>query len=178
MDEQLYEELIYEYLFPMMAHLYEVICVVHQDNDPTHNSKLCRDVFKKNNIKRVIYYPSLWNKLILLFKISNLQKFVAPPSSPDLNPIEMLWSEMKNFVRDKFCKTPEAVAAAIHEFQKSLTPEKCQKNINKIYEVILLKKSVKNNIYSNACDLGASPVDRNFWYAATGLVLINKCDLI
>ena len=58
MDEQLYEELIYEYLFPMMAHLYEFNCVVHQDNDPTHNSKLCRDVFKKNNIKRVIYYPS------------------------------------------------------------------------------------------------------------------------
>ena len=42
MDEQLYEELIYEYLFRMMAHLYEVICVVHQDNDPTHNLKLCK----------------------------------------------------------------------------------------------------------------------------------------
>ena len=43
---------------------------------------------------------------------------------------------MKNFVRDRFCKTPEEVAEAIHEFQESLTPEKCQKYINKIHEVI------------------------------------------
>jgi hypothetical protein len=47
----------------------------------------------------------------------------------------MLWAEMKNFVREKFCKTPEEVAMAIHEFRDSLTPEKCQRYINKINEV-------------------------------------------
>ena len=52
----------------------------------------------------------------------------------------MLWSEMKNFVKDKFCKTPEEVAAAIHEFQKTLTQEKCQKYINKIHEVKYKKR--------------------------------------
>ena len=47
---------------------------------------------------------------------------------------------MKNFVKDKFCKTPEEVAAAIHEFQKTLTQEKCQKYINKIHEVKYKKR--------------------------------------
>ena len=53
MDENLYKELIHDYLFPMMANFYEFNCVVHQDNDPKHNSKLCKEVFSKNNIKRV-----------------------------------------------------------------------------------------------------------------------------
>ena len=47
----------------------------------------------------------------------------------------MVWNEMKNFVRNKFCKTPEEVASAIEEFRLSLTCEKCQNYINKIHEV-------------------------------------------
>ena len=47
----------------------------------------------------------------------------------------MVWSEMKNYIRDKFCKTQEEVAEAVEEFRKTMTPEKCQKYINKINEV-------------------------------------------
>ena len=54
----------------------------------------------------------------------------------DLNPIEMVWNEMKNYVRNKFCKTPEEVAGAMEEFRVSLTPEKCQNYINKLHEVL------------------------------------------
>ena len=43
---------------------------------------------------------------------------------------------MKNFIRDKFCKTQEEVALAIIEFRTyHLTIEKCQNYIKKIHEV-------------------------------------------
>ena len=47
----------------------------------------------------------------------------------------MVWNEMKTFVRDKFCKSPEEVAHAVETFRQGLTPQKCQNYINKKHEV-------------------------------------------
>ena len=44
-------------------------------------------------------------------------KIIYPPYSPDLNPIEMVWNEMKNVVRKPFCKVPEKIASAIEVFK-------------------------------------------------------------
>jgi hypothetical protein len=57
----------------------------------------------------------------------------------------MLWSEMKGFVRDCFCKTPEEVATAIENFRKSLTLEKLKSYIMKIKEVFKIKKLFNKN---------------------------------
>ena len=51
---------------------------------------------------------------------------------------------MKNFVRTKFCKTPEECAYAIVELRLSLTPQKCQNYINKINEVIIIYLYINN----------------------------------
>ena len=40
----------------------------------------------------------------------------APPSSPDLNPIENLWADMKKFVGSKLCKTMRELKIAVSEF--------------------------------------------------------------
>lgn len=37
-------------------------------------------------------------------------KILAPALSPDLNPIEYLWHELKDFVRAKRCLTKEELA--------------------------------------------------------------------
>lgn len=42
----------------------------------------------------------------------------SPPNSPDLNPIEWVWSDLKNYVRSKVCKTESELVNAIFEFQK------------------------------------------------------------
>ena len=47
----------------------------------------------------------------------------------------MFFNEMKNYVRERFCKSPEEVAQAVHDFQRTITPEKCQNYINKLREV-------------------------------------------
>ena len=50
-----------------------------QDNDPKHTSNLAKETMEKENI--------IWWK--------------TPPESPDLNPIENLWHELKNHLRSK-----------------------------------------------------------------------------
>ena len=82
--------------------------------DPKHSSILCRGILLDNDI--------LWLK--------------SPPKSPDLNPIEMVWSDMKRYVRSQFCKTDLEVVDAIEDYRLTLTPEKCQAFIKKLKQVL------------------------------------------
>ena len=71
----------------------------------------------------------------------------APPHSPDLNPIELMWSHMKTFLCKKFCETVDDVDKAIGEYAKTLTVEKCTNFINNLNQVLWLKQSLKFDIF-------------------------------
>ena len=60
----------------------------------------------------------------------------APPYSPDLNPIEWVWADLKKFIRKCRCTSEEEVFQALDEFQNKLTVEYCQNYVNKLHEVI------------------------------------------
>ncbi|CAF0894361.1 unnamed protein product [Brachionus calyciflorus] len=92
---------------------YDLEFKLHQDNDPKHNSFLCRSFLNLNNID--------WIK--------------SPPKSPDLNPIELVWNELKDFVRKKMIGTGTDASTAIREFEKLMTPEKCMRYINHLKKV-------------------------------------------
>ena len=49
-----------------------------------------------------------------------------PAYSPDLNPIEMMWSKVKAILRKVKERTQETLVAAIKEAMKEITPEDCQ----------------------------------------------------
>ena len=49
-----------------------------------------------------------------------------PAYSPDLNPIEMMWSKVKAILRKAKERTEETLIAAIKEAMKEITPEDCQ----------------------------------------------------
>ena len=49
-----------------------------------------------------------------------------PPYSPDLNPIEMMWSKVKAILRKVKERTVENLIAAIEEAMREITPEDCQ----------------------------------------------------
>jgi transposase len=49
-----------------------------------------------------------------------------PPYSPDLNPIEKIWSKVKALVRKAKARTTEAVWDAIAQALKAVTPQDCR----------------------------------------------------
>ena len=86
-----------------------------QDNDPKHTSRAAQDFFKTNNIN--------WWK--------------TPPESPDLNPIENLWHELKEFIRREVKpRNKENLVNGILSFWDTVTIHKCCRYINHLNKVI------------------------------------------
>ena len=48
-----------------------------------------------------------------------------PPYSPDMNPIEMLFSKMKAFLRKKECRSFEDILSATRDVLLAITPPQC-----------------------------------------------------
>ena len=90
MDKYLYREILVFKLFTFMAAKYNFACVLHLDNDAKHLSGLCKAILMDNNINwvKILYlYLNNWKTIENYLK---LLKFVAPPYSTDLRPIEMV----------------------------------------------------------------------------------------
>ena len=86
-----------------------------QDNDPKHTSAYAIDYLRQNEVK--------WWR--------------TPAESPDLNPIENMWHELKEFNRREVKpKTKEELVAGIIKFWDTVTVEKCKKYINHLKKVI------------------------------------------
>lgn len=86
-----------------------------QDNDPKHTSHYIQDFLDRNSIN--------WWK--------------THPESPDFNPIENLWHELKEFIRREVKpKTKAELLDGIKEFWKTVTIEKCTKYIRHLHKVI------------------------------------------
>ncbi|RMZ97792.1 Transposable element Tcb1 transposase, partial [Brachionus plicatilis] len=66
----------------------------------------------------------------------------TPPNSADFNPIEMLWSDLKTFVRKRQCRSLEELTETIREFETNLSVEKCRKLSNHLKKVLTI---VANN---------------------------------
>ena len=49
-----------------------------------------------------------------------------PPYSPDLNPIENMWSKVKNRLRSAAARTAEALGEGIDAALAAVTPEDCR----------------------------------------------------
>ena len=86
-----------------------------QDNDPKHTSKLTQTFIENNNIN--------WWK--------------TPLESPDMNPIELVWHEMKHLRKYVKPKTKEELMAGLEKFWvERMTPDKCAKYISHLRKVI------------------------------------------
>ena len=67
-----------------------------------------------------------------------------PPYSPDINIIELVWAELKRYLRKKVLKTKQEIANRIQQFyDQVLTVEKCQSYISRVNEV--LRKIIERN---------------------------------
>ncbi len=75
MNAEIYVNILQTCLIPSIKHLYPngQHRFMRQDNDPKHTSRLAQTFMKENNIN--------WSR--------------TPPESPDANPIENMWHELK-----------------------------------------------------------------------------------
>ena len=70
-------------------------------------------------------------------KDNNVNYWATPAESPDLNPIEMLWHELKSHLRREVKpKNKEELVSGIQNFWKTVTVEKCRKYIGHLTKVL------------------------------------------
>ena len=88
-----------------------------QDNDSKHNSKSTQKWMTDNGV------------------IDNAMK--TPASSPDINPIENLWSAMKQHLEFKVKPTKkDELVVGIKQFWEGLTAAQCGTYIDHIHRVL------------------------------------------
>ena len=115
MDASLYIQILEQTLIPFLHEQYPEKHRLMQDNDPKHTSLRVRQYLTE---KGVNWWPT-------------------PAESPDLNPIENVWHELKEYVRREVKPTTkDELVAGITEFWNTVTREKCRKYIRHLHKVI------------------------------------------
>lgn len=117
MDASLYCQILEKTLLPCIEEKFHPPDVHRfmQDNDPKHTSRAAREFFERHNIN--------WWK--------------TPPESPDMNPIENLWHELKEFIRREVKpKNKEELIDGISMFWDTVDVIKCRRYINHLKKVL------------------------------------------
>lgn len=84
-----------------------------EDNDPKHTSKLCKDYLKSK-------------------KHLGMQLMTWPAQSPDLNPIELLWAEIKRRVRKLLPTTKQQLWELVQQVWNSIEEDFLSKLIDRM----------------------------------------------
>ena len=115
MEATLFIEILKKGLLPFIAKNFPDGHRFMQDNDPKHRSILAQTFYRDNQIN--------WWK--------------TPAESPDLNPIENLWHELKEHVRRAVKpKTKDELIAGIKDFWKTVGASKCTRYIRHLRKVV------------------------------------------
>ena len=111
MNAPLYTNILDCTLVPFLKDVFAHHHRFMQDNDPKHTSKHAQR------------FLANWWKM--------------PPKSPDLNPIENLWHELKEFIRHEVKpKTKQELVDGILAFWDTTDKTKCTKYINHLRKVV------------------------------------------
>ena len=115
MDRFLYIEILRKTLLPFITNVYSDGHCFMADNDPKHNSVAAQDFLVESNVN--------W--------------WCTPAESSDLNPMENLWHELKEYIRREVKpRRQEELVNGIKEFWETVDVPKCQKYIGHLRKVI------------------------------------------
>ena len=108
MDRFVYKDLLETVMLPYAEENMPLVWQFQQDNDPKHSSKLVCEWFRQHNLK-VVEWPS---------------------QSPDLNPIENLWGELKRKLARLPCRNKKELWENIQQEWYNMPIETCRKLIS------------------------------------------------
>ena len=115
MDVPLYMQILDQMLLPFLRKVYPTGHCFMQDNDPKHTSTAAKVFVESNGIN--------WWK--------------TPTESPDCNPIENLWHDLKEFLRREVKpKTKEELVTGSQQFWETVDVPKCRQYIRHLRKVI------------------------------------------
>ena len=117
MVSSLYCEILRKTLLPFINEKFHPPCVHHlmQDNDPKHTSRETQNFFARQNV-------NWWQ---------------TPPESPDMNPIENLWHELKEYNhREIKPRNKDELIEGILRFWDTVDVRKCCRYINRLKKVL------------------------------------------
>ena len=126
MDAVLFCEILQKTLVPFLATNYSPPSTHRfiQDNDPKHTSRIAQEFYSRQGIN--------WWK--------------TPPESPDMNPIENLWHELKEFLRREIKPTTkDQLVHGIHRFWATIDVAKCCRCIRHLKKVLPKVIEVQGN---------------------------------
>ena len=117
MDAERYTAILSAGLLPFVQRKFSgMVYRFQQDNDPKHTSRRAREFFDQEGI-------NWWR---------------TPPESPDLNPIERVWSHLKKYLTYTIePKNKQELVDGIKKFwREKLTVNQCKRYIDHIQKVI------------------------------------------
>ena len=115
MNAELYVQILDQTLLPFLRELYPGGHRFMADNDPKHTSNLAKAFLESANVN--------WWK--------------TPPESPDCNPIENLWHELKEFCRREVKPTTkQELVQGIQQFWETVDVQKCTRYIRHLRKVL------------------------------------------
>lgn len=108
MDQHVYVEILDRVLLPYAEFEMPLKWVLQQDNDPKHTSRKAKEWLRTNGIE-VLSWPA---------------------QSPDLNPIENLWGDIKRKVAETKPSNNHELWQVVQEAWNQITPKRCQDLVN------------------------------------------------